>query len=127
VKAIDSPGSGFCNACLKLVITVNRSVDFTKDVLERPWNRHKTLKKKATRCLRGKNPHHHLRGIRVDIEAADESIQRIKEHVRSTFRSEVIGDIGDSVGCSLLIPSVIRIQFWLVGTDGVGRRRKSRN
>ena len=30
----------------------------------------------------------------VDIAAGEEAVQRIKEHVRSTFRPEAIGEIG---------------------------------
>ena len=36
----------------------------------------------------------HLRGAGVDIAAGEKAVELIKEHVRSTFRPEVVGDIG---------------------------------
>jgi phosphoribosylformylglycinamidine cyclo-ligase len=33
-------------------------------------------------------------GAGVSIDAGEEAVDRIKSHVRSTFRPEVIGDIG---------------------------------
>ena len=34
------------------------------------------------------------RGAGVDIAAGERAVELIKEHVRSTFRPEVVGDIG---------------------------------
>ena len=45
----------------------------------------------------------------VDIAAGEEAVQRIKDKVRSTFRPEVIGDIG---GFQASVPSILLRLFW---------------
>jgi phosphoribosylformylglycinamidine cyclo-ligase len=58
----------------------------------------------------------------VDIAAGEEAVQRIKDKVRSTFRPEVIGDIG-GFGGLFAFPSERYRQPVLVGsTDGVGTK-----
>jgi hypothetical protein len=42
-------------------------------------------------------------GAGVSIDAGEEAVDRIKSHVRSTFRPEVIGDIGGFGG----VPKVV--------------------
>jgi len=58
----------------------------------------------------------------VDIAAGEAAVERIKEKVRSTFRPEVIGDIG-GFGGLFAFPSGKYRQPVLVGsTDGVGTK-----
>jgi phosphoribosylformylglycinamidine cyclo-ligase len=58
----------------------------------------------------------------VDIAAGEEAVARIKDKVRSTFRPEVIGDIG-GFGGLFAFPSDRYRQPVLVGsTDGVGTK-----
>jgi phosphoribosylformylglycinamidine cyclo-ligase len=61
-------------------------------------------------------------GAGVDIAAGEEAVRRIKDKVRSTFRPEVIGDIG-GFGGLFAFPSDRYRQPVLVGsTDGVGTK-----
>ena len=61
-------------------------------------------------------------GSGVDIAAGEEAVARIKDKVRSTFRPEVIGDIG-GFGGLFAFPSDRYRQPVLVGsTDGVGTK-----
>jgi phosphoribosylformylglycinamidine cyclo-ligase len=61
-------------------------------------------------------------GAGVDIAAGEEAVARIKDKVRSTFRPEVIGDIG-GFGGLFAFPSDRYRQPVLVGsTDGVGTK-----
>src|SRR6476469_8675131 len=58
----------------------------------------------------------------VDIAAGEEAVARIKDKVRSTFRPEVIGDIG-GFGGLFAFPADRYRQPVLVGsTDGVGTK-----
>ena len=57
----------------------------------------------------------------VDIDAADEAIERIKPHVRSTFRPEVLTDIG-SFGSAVAIPAGYREPVLVSGADGAGTK-----
>jgi len=58
----------------------------------------------------------------VDIEAGDKAVERIKEHVRSTFRPEVIGDIGGFGGLFALDWKRYRDPLLVSSTDGVGTK-----
>jgi phosphoribosylformylglycinamidine cyclo-ligase len=58
----------------------------------------------------------------VDIRAGEEAVERIKEKVRSTFRPEVIGDIGGFGGLFGFDPKGFRHPVLVSSTDGVGTK-----
>ena len=58
----------------------------------------------------------------VDLDAADRSIDLIREHVASTTRPEVLGGIGGFGGLFALDPSRYRDPVLVSGTDGVGTK-----
>lgn len=58
----------------------------------------------------------------VDIEAGDEAVERIKEHVRSTFRPGVIGDLGGFGGMFAFDRDRFREPVLVSATDGVGTK-----
>jgi phosphoribosylformylglycinamidine cyclo-ligase len=59
----------------------------------------------------------------VDIDAGDELVERIKPHVRRTFRPEVIGDLG-GFGGLFAVPRGYDEPVLVSGTDGVGTKLK---
>ena len=61
-------------------------------------------------------------GAGVSIDAGEEAVQRIKSHVRSTFRPEVIGDIGGFGGLFALDLERYRRPVLVSSTDGVGTK-----
>jgi phosphoribosylformylglycinamidine cyclo-ligase len=62
------------------------------------------------------------RGAGVDIDAGEEAVERIKEKVRSTFRPEVIGDIGGFGGLFAFAAHRYRHPVLVSSTDGVGTK-----
>jgi phosphoribosylformylglycinamidine cyclo-ligase len=58
----------------------------------------------------------------VDIAAGEDAVERIKAHVRSTFRPEVIGDLGGFGGLFAFDPARIKDPLLVSGTDGVGTK-----
>lgn len=58
----------------------------------------------------------------VDIEAGEEAVERIKDKVRSTFRPEVIGDIGGFGGLFAFANHRYRHPVLVSSTDGVGTK-----
>ncbi len=58
----------------------------------------------------------------VDIEAGEKAVERIKEHVRSTFRPEVVGDIGGFGGLFALDWKRYTDPLLVSSTDGVGTK-----
>jgi phosphoribosylformylglycinamidine cyclo-ligase len=58
----------------------------------------------------------------VSISAGEEAVERIKASVRSTFRPEVIGDIGGFGGLFAFDPSRYRQPVLVSSTDGVGTK-----
>src|SRR4026209_1371537 len=58
----------------------------------------------------------------VDIAAGERAVERIKKHVRSTFRPEVIGDIGGFGGLFAFASHRYRKPVLVSATDGVGTR-----
>ncbi len=58
----------------------------------------------------------------VDIAAGEHAVERIKEHVRSTFRPEVVGDIGGFGGLFAFDPTRYREPLLVSSTDGVGTK-----
>jgi phosphoribosylformylglycinamidine cyclo-ligase len=61
------------------------------------------------------------RGAGVDIAAGEEAVARIKDKVRSTYRPEVLGDIG-GFGSLVALPSGYREPVLVSSTDGVGTK-----
>lgn len=64
------------------------------------------------------------RGAGVDVDAGNEAVRLIKDHVKSTFRSGVIGDIGGFGGIFELDFKKFRQPMLVSGTDGVGTKLK---
>src|SRR5690606_14749262 len=60
----------------------------------------------------------------VDIEAGREAVRRLGPHARSTFRPEVLQDIGAFGGLFLLDRSNWREPVLVSATDGVGTKVK---
>ncbi len=58
----------------------------------------------------------------VDLGAAEEAVDRIRAHVRSTARPEVLGDIGGFGGFFALDPGRWRSPVLVSTTDGVGTK-----
>ncbi|WP_442968009.1 phosphoribosylformylglycinamidine cyclo-ligase [Rhabdothermincola sp.] len=58
----------------------------------------------------------------MSIDAGEEAVERIKDKVRSTFRAEVIGDIGGFGGLFAFDPSRYRQPVLVSSTDGVGTK-----
>jgi phosphoribosylformylglycinamidine cyclo-ligase len=58
----------------------------------------------------------------VDIDAGEEAVARFKDRVRSTFRPEVIGDVGGFGGLFAFDPSRWRHPVLVSSTDGVGTK-----
>ncbi len=61
-------------------------------------------------------------GVGVDISAGERAVELIKPSVRSTFRSEVIGDIGGFGGLFALAADRWRNPVLVSSTDGVGTK-----
>jgi phosphoribosylformylglycinamidine cyclo-ligase len=59
----------------------------------------------------------------VDLDAADETVARIARHVRSTYRPEVLGDIG-GFGGLVAVPAGYDDPVLVSSTDGVGTKLK---
>lgn len=58
----------------------------------------------------------------VDIDAAEDAVRRIKDKVRSTFRPEVLGDLGGFGGMFRFDPNKYRDPVLVSTTDGVGTK-----
>ncbi len=58
----------------------------------------------------------------VDIAAGERAVERIKDKVRSTFRREVIGDVGGFGGLFALDAARYREPVLVASTDGVGTK-----
>src|SRR5262245_60131609 len=57
----------------------------------------------------------------VSIEAGDEAVRRLAPHARSTFRPEVLADIG-AFGSLVAVPAGLREPVLVSSTDGVGTK-----
>ncbi len=64
------------------------------------------------------------RGAGVDIDAGNRTVDLIKESVRSTYRREVLGDLGGFGGLFALDMAKYREPVLVSGTDGVGTKLK---
>lgn len=60
----------------------------------------------------------------VDIDAGNHSVQLIKDSVRSTYRPEVLGDLGGFGGLFALQSDKYKQPVLVSGTDGVGTKLK---
>ncbi|MGI6284815.1 phosphoribosylformylglycinamidine cyclo-ligase [Neomoorella humiferrea] len=60
----------------------------------------------------------------VDITAGNRAVELMREHVRRTFRPEVLGDVGGFGGLFALEPGRYRQPVLVAGTDGVGTKLK---
>ena len=60
----------------------------------------------------------------VDIEAGDEFVRRIKSLVRTTFRPEVVSDLGGFGGLFRFPSTQYKEPILVSGTDGVGTKLK---
>jgi len=58
----------------------------------------------------------------VDIDAGNKAVDLMKKHVRSTYRKEVLGDIGGFGGLFALDTAKYRQPVLVSGTDGVGTK-----
>src|SRR5665647_459200 len=58
----------------------------------------------------------------VDIDAGNKAVNLMKKHVRSTYRPEVLGDIGGFGGLFALNVAKYREPVLVSGTDGVGTK-----
>lgn len=61
-------------------------------------------------------------GAGVDIDAGEDAVERIKAHVRSTFRPEVLGDIGGFGGLFSIAGLGVDDPVLVASTDGVGTK-----
>ncbi len=61
-------------------------------------------------------------GAGVDISAGDKAVELIKAHVRSTYRPEVLGDVGGFGGLFALGNLPYRDPVMVLSTDGVGTK-----
>jgi len=61
-------------------------------------------------------------GAGVDIGAGERAVELIKEHVRSTLRPEVVGDIGGFGGLFAFESRGMRDPILVSSTDGVGTK-----
>jgi phosphoribosylformylglycinamidine cyclo-ligase len=61
-------------------------------------------------------------GAGVDIAAGEKAVELIKAHVRSTFRPEVVGDIGGFGGLFAFDPKRFEHPLLVSSTDGVGTK-----
>jgi phosphoribosylformylglycinamidine cyclo-ligase len=62
------------------------------------------------------------RAAGVDLEAGEEAVRRISEHVRSTYRPEVIGDVGGFGGLFRFDPGGRHDPVLVSTTDGAGTK-----
>ena len=131
VAATGSPAESFCTACF--------SGDYPVPVPE--YDTKLVLEAESLRCAARGRPV----GARdlsamsapdeqrltyadagVDIAAGEKAVELIKEHVRSTFRPEVIGDIGGFGGLFAVDWKRYRDPLLVSSTDGVGTKSANR-
>ena len=76
-----------------------------------PWNGGTSRKRTMTYAQAG-----------VSIHAGEEAVERLKPHVRKTFRPEVVGGIGGFAGLFKLDTSKYKQPLLASSTDGVGTK-----
>jgi phosphoribosylformylglycinamidine cyclo-ligase len=72
----------------------------------------------------GQKPEDFYRAAGVDIDAGNETVERIKPHVARTLRPEVLTSLGGFGGGFLLDVAKYREPLLVSGTDGVGTKLK---
>ncbi len=60
----------------------------------------------------------------VDVDAGNRAVALMKDKVKSTYRPEVLGDLGGFAGCFRLPKRPMLEPVLLAGTDGVGTKLK---
>lgn len=60
----------------------------------------------------------------VDVDAGNRAVTLMKDKVKSTYRPEVLGDLGGFAGCFRLPKRQMQEPVLLAGTDGVGTKLK---
>ena len=60
----------------------------------------------------------------VDVDAGNRAVALMKDKVKSTYRPEVLGDLGGFAGCFRLPKRPMQEPVLLAGTDGVGTKLK---
>ena len=135
-KATGTAEESFCTACLTGHYPVPVPLDDTKGVLEIDVTDTRltdadvessdvvaavpglTVGTGAT----GKTTRLTYREAGVDIAAGEKAVEFIKQHVRTTFRPEVVGDVGGFGGLFSLGKLGHRDPLLVASTDGVGTK-----
>ncbi len=73
---------------------------------------------------RSDNPVWTYRGAGVDIEAGEQAVELMRQHVRRTFRPEVLADLGGFGGLFAFPAERYREPVLVAGADGVGTKLK---
>lgn len=60
----------------------------------------------------------------VDVEAGYQAVELMKKHVKTTFREEVVTDLGGFGGLFSLAKHQMEEPVLVSGTDGVGTKLK---
>jgi phosphoribosylformylglycinamidine cyclo-ligase len=68
------------------------------------------------------SPSYSYRDAGVDVDAGNRAVEEIKEAVRSTYRPEVLGDLGGFGGLFALDAARYKEPVLVSGTDGVGTK-----
>ena len=68
------------------------------------------------------SPSYSYRDAGVDVDAGNRAVEEIKEAVRSTYRPEVLGDLGGFGGLFALNAARYKEPVLVSGTDGVGTK-----
>ena len=111
--AIGVPGAGFCSACL----TGDYPVEVPVTLVQGRPRTHRWLIPGKRAAARGLT----YAAAGVDIDAGDRAVGAIKDLVRSTYRPEVLGDIG-GFGGLFRLPGGYRQPVLVASTDGVGTK-----
>ncbi len=139
IDAVGAPGAGFCDACLTGEYPVAITPSAARGVLaRRPHHargrdggghdrscERRRARGRAVRRSRGERAHGWVRPTRAPACPSPPARRRssaIKADVRSTFRPEVVGDIGGFGGLFRFDPTRYRDPLLVSSTDGVGTK-----
>ena len=123
-----SSGESFCTACFSGDYPVPVPDHDTKHALEvgeRTLHVSGTIDRRVTPRRGGSGSDDErltYAAAGVDIAAGEKAVERIKEHVRSTFRREVVGDLGGFGGLFALDWKQYHDPLLVSSTDGVGTK-----
>ena len=124
--------AGFCHACFTGDYPVEVPVTLRKTCSRTTRCRRRSAVGTTTRRRRRPWPGagradggRDLRGAGVDIAAGEEAVERIKAKVRSTFRPEVIGDIGGFGGLFAFARTATGTPCWSRPPTASAPRRSS--